>query len=277
MHAASAADWPRPCCPWRWRPAACRWRTTSPASRPRPRPTTAPSPIADHQSEEIILEALARVAPGIPVIAEEAVTAGRIPPIGGTFFLVDPLDGTKGFIRGPRRVHHQHRADRRRAGRCSGWSTRRRWPISTSRSAPTRRSTARLEPHAEVASIAACRPTPLRTPVPDPHALRALTSQTHLNSATQRFLDGYNVVERQGRVLLAQVRPDRQGRGRRLSARRADQRMGHGRRPRRAGRGGRLGHHPRRQPAHYGNRDRGFVNPDFVAWAREPLPRTRAV
>ena len=59
-----------------------------------------PVTIADRQSEEIILEALARVAPGIPVIAEEAVTAGRIPPIDDAFFLVDPLDGTKGFIRG---------------------------------------------------------------------------------------------------------------------------------------------------------------------------------
>ena len=61
---------------------------------------------------------------------------------------------------------------------------------------PDEAVTAHLEPHAEVANIAACRPTRLRTPVPDPHALRALTSQTHLNSATQRFLDGYNVVDR---------------------------------------------------------------------------------
>ena len=59
-----------------------------------------PVTIADRQSEELILEALERVAPGIPVIAEEAVTAGRIPQVAGTFFLVDPLDGTKGFIKG---------------------------------------------------------------------------------------------------------------------------------------------------------------------------------
>ena len=32
--------------------------------------------------------------------------------------------------------------------------------------------------------------------VPDPNALAALTSQSHLNRATQRFLDGYNVIER---------------------------------------------------------------------------------
>lgn len=55
---------------------------------------------ADRAAELIILAALARAAPGVPVIAEEEVAAGRIPPHGGTFFLVDPLDGTKEFVRG---------------------------------------------------------------------------------------------------------------------------------------------------------------------------------
>ena len=48
----------------------------------------------------MILAALARAAPGVPVIAEEEVAAGRIPAHGDTYFLVDPLDGTKEFIRG---------------------------------------------------------------------------------------------------------------------------------------------------------------------------------
>jgi 3'(2'), 5'-bisphosphate nucleotidase len=55
---------------------------------------------ADRAAELIILGALARAAPEIPVVAEEEVAAGRIPAIGDTFFLVDPLDGTKEFIRG---------------------------------------------------------------------------------------------------------------------------------------------------------------------------------
>jgi 3'(2'), 5'-bisphosphate nucleotidase len=55
---------------------------------------------ADHAAELIILTALARAAPGIPVVAEEEVAAGRIPAIDDTYFLVDPLDGTKEFIRG---------------------------------------------------------------------------------------------------------------------------------------------------------------------------------
>lgn len=55
---------------------------------------------ADRAAELVILAALARAAPGVPVIAEEEVAAGRIPAHGSTFFLVDPLDGTKEFIRG---------------------------------------------------------------------------------------------------------------------------------------------------------------------------------
>jgi len=55
---------------------------------------------ADRAAELVVLAALARAAPGVPVIAEEEVAAGRIPAHGDIFFLVDPLDGTKEFVRG---------------------------------------------------------------------------------------------------------------------------------------------------------------------------------
>lgn len=61
---------------------------------------TSPVTEADRAAELIILAALARAAPGVPVVAEEEVAAGRIPAHGDTYFLVDPLDGTKEFIRG---------------------------------------------------------------------------------------------------------------------------------------------------------------------------------
>jgi 3'(2'), 5'-bisphosphate nucleotidase len=53
---------------------------------------------ADQLAEAVILAGLARIAPGIPVVAEEAVAAGQVPEVGERFFLVDPLDGTKEFI-----------------------------------------------------------------------------------------------------------------------------------------------------------------------------------
>ena len=55
---------------------------------------------ADRAAELIILAALARAAPSVPVVAEEEVAAGRIPAHDDTYFLVDPLDGTKEFVRG---------------------------------------------------------------------------------------------------------------------------------------------------------------------------------
>ena len=57
-----------------------------------------PVTAADHASEKIVLEHLARLAPGVPVVAEESVAAGSIPQVREEFFLVDPLDGTKEFI-----------------------------------------------------------------------------------------------------------------------------------------------------------------------------------
>jgi 3'(2'), 5'-bisphosphate nucleotidase len=59
-----------------------------------------PVTICDRAAEQVILRALAAAAPGVPVIAEEEVAAGRIPAHGDTYFLVDPLDGTKEFVRG---------------------------------------------------------------------------------------------------------------------------------------------------------------------------------
>jgi 3'(2'), 5'-bisphosphate nucleotidase len=54
------------------------------------------SPIteADERSHEIIVE---RLAGDLPVVSEEGAAAGEAPP-SGSFWLVDPLDGTKEFI-----------------------------------------------------------------------------------------------------------------------------------------------------------------------------------
>src|ERR1700742_3324837 len=54
---------------------------------------------ADEEAEKLILAELARAFPGVPVVAEEEAAAGRIASVKERFFLVDPLDGTKEFIK----------------------------------------------------------------------------------------------------------------------------------------------------------------------------------
>jgi 3'(2'),5'-bisphosphate nucleotidase len=56
---------------------------------------------ADRRAEAVILRGLYEIAPAVPVVAEEQVAAGHAPATGAEFFLVDPLDGTKEFLRGP--------------------------------------------------------------------------------------------------------------------------------------------------------------------------------
>jgi len=53
---------------------------------------------ADEQAEALILSELRSLTPRIPIVSEEAASAGQTPDIGARFWLVDPLDGTKEFI-----------------------------------------------------------------------------------------------------------------------------------------------------------------------------------
>ncbi len=58
-----------------------------------------PVTLADLAAEAVIEAGLPELAHHIPLVAEEAVSAGRIPKVSdGRFWLVDPLDGTREFI-----------------------------------------------------------------------------------------------------------------------------------------------------------------------------------
>ena len=54
---------------------------------------------ADEEAEKLILAELNTAFPGVPVVAEEAAAAGHISKVGSRFFLVDPVDGTKEFVK----------------------------------------------------------------------------------------------------------------------------------------------------------------------------------
>ncbi|QGY01997.1 3'(2'),5'-bisphosphate nucleotidase CysQ [Methylobacterium mesophilicum SR1.6/6] len=63
------------------------------------KPDGSPSSAADVEAEDLIVAALTERFPGIAVVAEERAQDATARP-GDTFFLVDPLDGTRDFLAG---------------------------------------------------------------------------------------------------------------------------------------------------------------------------------
>ncbi|MBT1155370.1 3'(2'),5'-bisphosphate nucleotidase CysQ [Aminobacter anthyllidis] len=55
---------------------------------------------ADRAAEKIILEGLRAAFPAVPCVAEEETSEGVVAPdLGRAFFVIDPLDGTKEFVK----------------------------------------------------------------------------------------------------------------------------------------------------------------------------------
>lgn len=57
-----------------------------------------PVSAADFEANEIIVKGLKKSCPGIPIVSEEIPESHSIK--AETFFLIDPLDGTRGFLKG---------------------------------------------------------------------------------------------------------------------------------------------------------------------------------
>jgi 3'(2'), 5'-bisphosphate nucleotidase len=55
---------------------------------------------ADEASEAVIVDGVARVLPGVQVIAEESVARAAPSHLDASFVIVDPLDGTREFLAG---------------------------------------------------------------------------------------------------------------------------------------------------------------------------------
>ena len=233
-----------------------------------------PVTAADRESEEIIHAALARVAPGVAVVAEEAMAAGHIADVAGPFFLVDPLDGTKGFIkgRGEFTINIALIQDRRPVFGLVYAPALADFYVTLG---PDEAANARLDPAADVRTLAECGLVTIRTRVPDPNALTALTSQSHLNRATQEILDTYGVIERRALAsslkfgLIAKGEADLYPRATPTSE--WDTAAGHAVLAAAGGSVTTLDG----APLLYGHADRGFVNPNFIAWGRGPMPKRR--
>ncbi|WP_374599622.1 3'(2'),5'-bisphosphate nucleotidase CysQ [Brevundimonas sp.] len=74
------------------------WRTGTVATT---KADDSPVTLADQQAEALILSRLKDIYPEVEAVAEEAVADGGAPVITGDWFwLIDPLDGTRGFVAG---------------------------------------------------------------------------------------------------------------------------------------------------------------------------------
>jgi 3'(2'), 5'-bisphosphate nucleotidase len=235
------------------------------------KPDNSPVTVADHESEAILLEGLARVAPGVAVVSEEAVAAGHIPETGRTYFLVDPLDGTRSFLRRrPEFTVNIALIDDKIP--VFGLLYAPAMPDFFVTTGPGEAWAARLPAESEVKDLAACRLERLHTRSPDPDALAALVSATHGDATTSRLLDRLRVRER--RALPSSLKFGLIARGEADLYPRAgptsewDTAAGHAVL---AAAGGTVTTFDE-APLLYGKP--GFINPGFIGWARIPLPRS---
>lgn len=223
---------------------------------------------ADEAAENIILAELARLAPDVPVIAEEAVSAGNVPQPGDLFFLVDPLDGTKEFIRGTGEFTVN-------IGLVSDGTPRLGVIYAPALGdiyltlAPDRAVKAHVLPGA-VAPLAGTALEELHTRAPVPGHLTAAASRSHMNGETRAFLDACGVTDTHsaGSSLkfctlaagLSDVYP-RLGPTMEWDTAAGDAIL-------RAAGGVVLAQDG--APLDYGKVESGYLNPGFIAWGRPP-------
>jgi 3'(2'), 5'-bisphosphate nucleotidase len=82
------------------RAAAAILAVPAPELTRREKPDRSPVTAADEAAEAGVLEGLARLLPGLPVISEEAAARATPEAMHGDFLLVDPLDGTRELLAG---------------------------------------------------------------------------------------------------------------------------------------------------------------------------------
>jgi 3'(2'), 5'-bisphosphate nucleotidase len=236
-----------------------------------------PVTIADREAETILLEALHRVAPQIPVIAEEAASAGNIPAIGSTFFLVDPLDGTREFIGGSEDftvnialvrdgvplfgIVYAPATGQLFAGLGTGGEPDSALEVQIAGDI------------SRIRSLGDLRPRAIRCRTADLAALTVVSSRSHRTEAVERFLSPFNVRERRhvGSSLkfAAVARGDADLYPRFGSINEWDTAAGHAVL---AAAGGTVTTFDGR-PLVYGKAAAKYLNPDFIAWGSPDLAK----
>jgi 3'(2'), 5'-bisphosphate nucleotidase len=233
---------------------------------------TTPVTIADHEAEEILTEALHRVAPGVPVIAEEAVAAGRVPAVNGAFFLVDPLDGTRAFIKGSPEftINIGLVVDHKPVFGIIYAPALKQFFATL---APNESYEAAIAVDDRVTSLEQCTLTRLATREPDRQALVAFTSRSHATQSTEEFLSYLPIAEKRKAssslkfCLIARGEADLYARLGQTSE--WDTAAGQAILEAAGGSVTTLDG----RSLEYGSGPGDYLNPNFIAWARQPMLR----
>jgi len=151
-----------------------------------------PVTAADEEAEALIIQRLAQVAPGVQIVAEEEVAAGRIPRVvASRFFLVDPLDGTKEFIKrnGEFTVNIALVENgRATCGVVLAPAKERMWIGDGANGA--------FELHApEGGALDVSRAKSIRARPAPAQGLVAIASRTHRDTKTDEYLKAYNITD----------------------------------------------------------------------------------
>ncbi len=230
------------------------------------KPDASPVTQADREAEAILLAALQRAFPAVPVVAEEAASdIGS--PLPSRFFLVDPLDGTKEFI-GKRTDFTVNIALIEDGTPRFGlvYAPARRLLAFT----PNERLAveAELDPSQAGANLASLACRPLHARIANPDGLVAVVSYSHLDPATEAFLAKLKIVNRSSAgsslklLMLARGQADVYPRfGPTMEW---DIAAGHAVL---VAAGGTVVDEAGR-PLRYGKTEAGLYNPSFIAWGR---------
>jgi 3'(2'), 5'-bisphosphate nucleotidase len=148
---------------------------------------------ADRDSETIILKALRQFAPELPVVSEETgvITTG----LGDCFFLLDPLDGTKEFIK--KRSDFTVNIALIEKGRPRfGLVYAPAQSLLAVTNSEGEAVEARFRPSAAGVNFASLSHHRLRTRAANPEGLTALVSHSHLDEETEAFLAKLRIAKR---------------------------------------------------------------------------------
>lgn len=138
---------------------------------------------ADIEVDAYLVAELAAAFPDIPVVTEEAAASHQLDVSGGTFFLVDPIDGTKEFI------------NKRDEFTVNIGLIVKGFPVAGMVCAPAlgRCFVGNVEAGAHEIDLDTGASSPIRAIPPDPSGYMVVASRSHLSEETREFIERFEV------------------------------------------------------------------------------------